>query len=159
ESLEERTLLAASAIDLTPNEQLLLELVNRARANPQAEADLYGIDLNQGLPAGTISADPKQPLAPNQLLIGVARAHSQDMLDRDFFAHTAPPPGHPGGPTYNPSNPPAGSVTFSDRITDAGYNWVYIGENIAWAGVTPYTAPIDEVGYVYHRHEGLFLSP
>jgi hypothetical protein len=159
EPLEDRLLLAAAAIELTPNEQLLLELVNRARANPQAEADRYGINLNQGLPPGTISADPKQPLAPNQLLIDVASAHSQDMLDRDYFAHTAPPPGHPGGPDYDPENPPPGSVTFDQRITDSGYDWTFIGENIAWGGVSPPSFPIDEIEHVYERHEALFLSP
>ncbi|MBX3437759.1 MAG: VCBS repeat-containing protein [Planctomycetaceae bacterium] len=159
EFLERRDLLAAAAIELTPNEQLLLELINRARANPSAEAARYGIDLNQGLAAGTISTTPKQPLAPNQILIGVAGAHSQDMLDRDYFAHTAPPPGHPGGAAYNPNSPPAGSVTFDQRITDAGYNWQYVGENIAWGGITPSSAPLDQIASVYSRHEGLFLSP
>ncbi|MGE4000945.1 MAG: FG-GAP-like repeat-containing protein [Planctomycetaceae bacterium] len=159
ESLEQRTLLAAAAIELTPNEQLLLKLVNRARANPSAEAALYGIDLNQGLTPGTITTDPKQPLAPNQILIGVAGAHSQDMLDRDYFAHTAPPPGHPGGAAYDPNNPPAGSITFDQRITDAGYNWQYVGENIAWGGITPSSFAIDQIQHVYDRHQSLFLSP
>ncbi len=162
ESLEDRTLLvAAAAIELTPNDQLLLELVNRARANPDAEAALYGIDLNQGLAPGTISSAPKQPLAPNQLLINVAQAHSQDMLDRNFFCHTAPPPGNPGGASYVcPSgSPPADHVTFDERITNSGYSWQFIGENIGWGGVTPSSFPIDEILHVYERHEALFLSP
>ena len=40
----------------TAYEQYFLELVNRARANPGGEAARLGIDLNQGLAAGTISA-------------------------------------------------------------------------------------------------------
>ncbi len=30
-------------------EQYLLELINRARLDPQAEADRFGIDLNENL--------------------------------------------------------------------------------------------------------------
>jgi hypothetical protein len=55
-----------AAINLTPEEQLMLELINRARANPVAEASRDGIDLNEGLAPGTISAAAKQPLAPTQ---------------------------------------------------------------------------------------------
>jgi hypothetical protein len=130
-----------SALVMTPNEQLLLELINRARANPGAEAARLGMGLNDGLPPGTITDTPKQPLAPHQLLINAAQAHSQDMLDRDFFSHT------------NPSN-----VTFDQRITNTGYNWVSVGENISWGGVTPHTVPIDQVAHVYARHDSLFRS-
>ena len=35
--------------DLNPYEQYLLELINRARADPGAEAARLGISLNQGL--------------------------------------------------------------------------------------------------------------
>jgi hypothetical protein len=47
---------------LTAAEQLQLELINRARLDPVAEAARLGIDLNEGLAAGTISAAAKQPL-------------------------------------------------------------------------------------------------
>ena len=71
ETLETRLLLT---VDLTPLEQYFLELVNRARANPTGEAQRFGLsDLNQGLSPGTISASPKAPLAPNQLLLNAAR--------------------------------------------------------------------------------------
>ena len=33
-------------------EQLVIELINRARANPAAEAARLGIDLNEGLQPG-----------------------------------------------------------------------------------------------------------
>ena len=49
---------------MTPSEQYFLELVNRGRANPVGEAARFGIDLNEGLPSGTIPSDPAQPLAP-----------------------------------------------------------------------------------------------
>lgn len=112
ECLESRCLLAA--ITMLDTEQLVIELTNRARANPAEEAARLGIGLNDGLPAGTISTSPKPPLAPHQILIDVAAAHSQDMIDRDFFAHVNPDGENPG-----------------DRIADAGYPAWSWGENLA----------------------------
>ena len=122
---------------MTNQEQLLVELVNRARANPAAEAALFGIDLNAGLPAGTISPTPKQPLAPHQLLINSAGLHSQDMLDRDYFDHNTPE-------GKNPTN----------RAAAAGYGGS-VAENISWGGST---GPIDNNRHVFERHESLFRS-
>jgi hypothetical protein len=136
ELLEARWVLAAIA--MTDQEQLLLELVNRARANPAAEAALYGIDLNQDLEPGEITADAKQPLAPHPALIQAARAHASDMLNREFFEHVNPDGKDP-----------------SDRARAAGYS-AGAGENIAWYG-TPELLERD--AEVYRRHEALFLSP
>ena len=94
-------------------------------------------DLNQNLPANTISAAAKQPLAPHQALIAASGAHSQDMLDRDYFGHTN-----------------LEGLTPSDRALAAGYP-VGAGENLAWGGSTAILDPIDQV---YARHESLFLS-
>lgn len=70
ETLEQRLLLSAGP---TVYEQYLLSLVNRARANPAGEAALYGIDLNEGVPADElISTAPKQPLAFNPYLNSAA---------------------------------------------------------------------------------------
>jgi cysteine-rich secretory family protein/hemolysin type calcium-binding protein/FG-GAP repeat protein len=100
----------------TALEQMILELVNRARLDPAGEAARYGIDLNEGVPANeTISPDSKQPLAMNETLLGVARAHSQDMIDRDYFAHNTPE-----------------GVTPFQRMTNAGYGYRTAGENIAY---------------------------
>ncbi len=112
ERLEPRCLLAAIA--MSDDEQLLLELMNRARADPAAEAVRLGVGLNDGLNPGTISAAPKPPLAPNQLLINAAGAHSQDMIDRDFFDHVNPSGKTPG-----------------DRIAAVGYPARAWAENIA----------------------------
>ncbi len=94
EPLEPRCLLAAIA--MTDDEQLVIEMINRARANPAAEAARLGIALNQGLPPATLTDTPKQPLAPHQLLIDTAAAHSQDMVDREFFDHVNPDGEDPG---------------------------------------------------------------
>ena len=52
----------------TDQEQLFLELINRARLDPAGEAVRYGIDLNKGLAAGTITTDQKQALTFNEYL-------------------------------------------------------------------------------------------
>src|SRR5690606_34577480 len=123
ESLESRRLLAAvypSAV-----ETYVVELINRARANPNAEVARYATAtfnvLNEGItnPADRITADPKQPLAINPFITDAARQHSQWMINVDIFAHQG----------INGSTP-------GDRMTAAGYAWNGYGENIAWRGTT-----------------------
>jgi len=58
----------------------MLELVNRARMNPSADSREFGISLNQGPSAGTISTAPKQVLAMNDFLNISADHHSNWML-------------------------------------------------------------------------------
>ena len=136
-----------SAIDLskqpTAQEVLVMELVNRARANPEAEATRYGIGLNDGINGTVITATPKQPLAHNVLLTDAARTHSQWMLDADIFSHTG----------NNDSTPSA-------RMSAAGFmftgSWMS-GENIAWGGTT--ASSINLTNYALVLHEGLFKSP
>src|SRR5438874_9514928 len=86
ESLESRQMLSAAYP--TAIEQYVIELINRARANPAGEAARYGIDLNEGLSAGTISGDASQPLAVTPYLVDSARRHSKWMIDTDTFSHT-----------------------------------------------------------------------
>ena len=127
--------------DPTVYEQLMLEMVNRARSDPGVEAASLGIDLNEGLPAGTIDDAPKQPLGFHPALISAARGHSQWMLDNDVFSHTGVDGTDPG-----------------DRMRNAGYlfsgSWSW-GENISWGGTTG-TPDIER--YTIARHERLFLS-
>lgn len=122
-------------------EQLMLELVNRARLDPVGEATRFGIDLNAGLAAGTLNGTAKQVLAPNSLLNDSARAHSQWMLDTDIFSHTGIANSDPG-----------------TRMATAGYlftgAWTW-GENIAWAGTT---GTLDVNQYIVDEHQNLFLS-
>src|SRR5215212_448995 len=111
--LESRRLLAA--VYPSNFEQYLVELINRGRANPTAEATRYGIALNEGLTAGTITTTAKQPLAINPYLTDGARKHSQWMIDTDTFSHTGQGGTNPG-----------------QRMTNAGYaftgSWTW-GEN------------------------------
>ena len=136
ETLEPRNLLAS--IVMTPPEQLMIELVNRARAAPAVEASRHGIDLNADLWPGAINPKAKQPLAPHQILIQAAGNHSQDMLDRDFFAHLNPDGKSP-----------------SDRAKALGYMGG-AGENIA-SELHPSRELIPSV-QVYGRHADLFGS-
>ena len=133
-------------------EQYFLELVNRARADPTAEAELYGIGLNdphggQPAPDPPITADPKQPLAFNPFLFDSARDHSTWLLEVNEFQHEGPP----------------GLLHLEDRIKTAGYPLVDnlgwgIGENLAviW-GVDVLAGGLREA--VDESHEGLVLSP
>src|SRR5262249_48850368 len=116
-------------------EQYMIELVNRARLDPGAEAALYGVDL------GTISATSKQPLAANDLLLAAAETHSQWMLDTDTFSHTG-----------------AGGSDPGQRMAAAGYafsgSWAW-GENIAWQGTT---GSLNLVATIAAEHAALFRS-
>lgn len=140
ETLEQRLLLSAGP---TVYEQYLLSLVNRARANPAGEAALYGIDLNEGVPADElISTAPKQPLAFNPYLNSAADSHTNWMLDQDVFAHIG----------ENGTNP-------GDRDALAGYEFTppYAwGENLAYFG---YFGQLPEVmSGIEQIHKDLFVD-
>ncbi len=125
-------------MSLSAADQYLLEMMNRARLDPGAEAVRYGINLNDGLAAGTISATTKQVLAPNDMLDQAATSHTMWMLQTDTFSHTGS----------------GGSMPW-DRATSYGYDWNTIGENIAWVGTTgflDFEASIDQI------NRNLFLS-
>jgi hypothetical protein len=99
---------------MTVAEQYLLELLNRARLDPAAEAARYGIGLNDGLAAGAINTTAKQVLAPNAALEAAAIGHGQWMFQTGIFSHTG-----------------AGGSQPWDRAEDRGFiGWV--GENIAF---------------------------
>lgn len=141
DALEQRLLLA---IDPSPAEQHMLELLNRFRTNPAAELGLMTSSL--GNPAR--SADPDvdaalrffetkgttlaqqwasltavQPLAWNEALYNAAALHTQRMIDADMQTHQAP------------GEPPLGT-----RVSNAGYmNYSLVGENVyAFARSVPH---------------------
>ena len=122
----------------TDYEQLMLELINEARANPSAEAARLQIGLNDGLTAGRIDTAAKQPLAFHPQLIQAARAHSDWMLSADVFSHTG-----------------SGGSTPSDRAEAAGYSYG-VGENIAYQSSS---GALDVLAATHSNHDGLFISP
>ncbi|GAI93814.1 unnamed protein product, partial [marine sediment metagenome] len=114
--------------DPSTNAQLMLEMINRARADPSAEGirlatttdpdvlnayNYFDVDTSQvitdfaGYPA-------RPPLAFNSDLIAAAIRHSTDMALNDFQEHTG-----------------SDGSSMTDRIEAAGYTgWNTIGENI-----------------------------
>ena len=82
--------LTEDPLDLTAEESELIDLINAERLS-------HGVG----------------PVRPSNVLMQVARAHSQDMIDRAFFDHANPDGWGPG-----------------DRLDNAGYNWMNYGENI-----------------------------
>ncbi len=111
----------------TDEEQLYLEYLNRARANPPAEGlilatttdpnvlsaySAYTVDLSlMQSQFNAIAITP--PLAMNAKLMAAARVHSQDMFVNMYQGHTGTDGSSPG-----------------DRITAQGYSWYTYGENV-----------------------------
>ena len=118
---------------LSAEEQLIVELVNRARLQPVEEQSISGDVL-----ARASNADPDQPLAVLETLSNAARAHSQDMDDRNFFDHVNP---DGQGPTA--------------RANEEGYGGG-VGENIA-VRASSWTN-FDQQERVIDLHEGLWES-
>ena len=139
--LEARQLLSGTttaAVDLTAHEQYFLELVNRARQDPAAEAARLGTPLNTGLAAGTLNTREKQVLASHQILTDASRLHSDDMLERDYFSHTTPD-----------------GLSPTDRAKNAGYDG-NAGENLAFRASSP---TLDRSSIVDQLHQDLWESP
>lgn len=119
---------------LTAEEQLIVELVNRARLDPLGELGRQ----DEGFAAGVTTA-PKEALAVVQTLSDASDAHSQDMDDRDFFAHTNPDGESP-----------------ADRAIEAGHGSRFVGENIGWVGST--RTSFDEQARAEGHHDNLWDS-
>ncbi len=131
--------LADSAYDigwkgLSAEEQLVVELVNRARMDPLGEVAREGDVLAAG-----ISTAPKEALAVVPTLSDAAEAHSEDMDNRDFFAHTNPNGERPW-----------------DRAEDAGHENTFVGENIGWIGSS--RTSFDEQARAEDHHTNLWFS-
>jgi uncharacterized protein YkwD len=106
----------ATAVDIgnvSPAEQELLELVNRARRDPVTEGTRYGLNLT-GIPA-------TPPLAPNALLGKAGLDHNTDMAKNKFFAHVSPTTG----------------LDPLQQVKAAGYDPIANGQNISASGVGP----------------------
>ena len=114
--------------DPTPEEQLYLELMNRARATPSAEGqrlrdttdpdvvgayNYFGVDRNLMYLQFQALA-PAPPLSMNPKLLAAARSHSQDMSARQYQDHTGSDGSTPGS-----------------RATAQGYSWQTLAENVS----------------------------
>ena len=119
---------------LSAEEQLIVELVNRARLDPRGEEDR----LNEPIDSGA-NTSPQEALAVVSTLSEAARAHSQDMDDRNFFDHQNPDGQSPG-----------------DRALEEGHPNSYVGENIAVIGSS--WTNFDEQARAEDLHFGLWES-
>jgi hypothetical protein len=111
----------------TAHEQLYLEYINRARANPADEAlrlanttdrdaiqayTHFEVDLD--LMVSDLSSLPAAPpLALNAKLLAAARLHSQDMLANGFQGHVG-----------------TDGSTLASRVNAQNYAWISLGENV-----------------------------
>lgn len=114
------------------DEQLYIELINRARANPSAEGarlasttdpdvllaiNNFGVNLQMmqdefnGTPPNP-PIPPAPPIAPNAILTSAARTHSAWMLANNTQSHDQD------------------GVPFYTRIINAGYSYNAVGENV-----------------------------
>ena len=121
EQLEPRTLLAGGP---DVYEQYLICLINRARANPVAEAARYHVGLNEGVPTDElISSAPKPPLAINPNLQQSAQDHAQWMIDTDTYSHSGVNGSTPderdrlAGYVFTPPAAWAENIAFSGQLT------------------------------------------
>ncbi|MFM2282409.1 MAG: hypothetical protein RLZZ444_4640 [Pseudomonadota bacterium] len=138
--------------NLSAQEQLMLELTNRARMDPVGEARRMGLsNLNEGVAAADrISSAPKQVLAGNDDLAQAAAKHSAWMLAHDIFDHTETS----GTSGFTGKNP-------SDRMTNAGYTFsgsFTSGENIAVRGSTTQITARDLTQLIITQHKDLFVD-
>ena len=110
----------------TAEEQLYLEYINRARANPAQEsliiilapnkeirASIFQNNVDTNLFVQQLSSYPKvMPLSFSSNLIFAARRHANDQYIYNFQSHIGSDGSNPGS-----------------RISDSGYSWNTYGEN------------------------------
>jgi hypothetical protein len=122
-------------------EQLMIELVNRGRADPLAESVRLGIGLNEGLDPDAISAAPKQPLGVHDALQKTAIEHAEFLDSVDAFTHIG-----------------EGGSTPRERMESGGYVFefpAFDGENLNLTGVS---GDLDPAIAAVSAYEGLFAS-
>ncbi|MCR8915499.1 CAP domain-containing protein [Marinobacter panjinensis] len=93
-------ILVAGNCEMDETDRALLNLVNEARSQPRQ--------------CGDEDFDAAEPLSWNCKLADAAHAHSEDMIEQEFFSHTSPE-----------------GVQTGRRVNDRGYSWSAVGENIA----------------------------
>jgi len=122
-------------------EQMHLELINRARANPKAEARLYGLSsVTEGVEdTSKMSTSAMQPLTFNYKLYKAAQGHSKDMADNEYFSH------------YSQGT----NDSLFDRIKAQNYKYLTAGENLAY---TATTGSIDKGESSIDLHSDLFID-
>jgi len=136
----------------SPDEEAMRQAIQRARNDPEAEADRLGIvnthahdvpngtyDIGEGITNDGVSNQatywaryhgPRQYLAWNAALNTAAYNHSDDMLTLSFFSHWTAASNHGYTEGGYPDGYPDGDAP-ADRGYAEGYVNHFIGENIA----------------------------
>lgn len=129
---------SAEANDLSEHELAFLELINEARENPLATASAMGMDpdrilldfpelkdiLTQGLP----------PLTFNISLYEAATAHTEDMLENNYYSHDS-----------------LDGRTYDDRIRETGYHSLATGESLGLLGFSNFIDPAESVRAMFEK--------
>lgn len=109
------SLTACELEDFTP---AIEEETITAETSPQAMSQMLSL-VNQlrseGCQCGTTYMPPVGSLSWNADLEQAAQRHAYDMRDNDFFDHTG-----------------SDGTSIANRVSDTGYSWQTVGENIAW---------------------------
>jgi len=127
--------------NMTAREQLMLELINRARMDPKGEAERLDVILGEG------QQRPVQVLAGNDALRASAFNHSGWMLLNDELSVTETK----GSKSFI-------AVTSIERMHAYGYvlsGHYYYGENVSWIGEP--TIP-DFTASILSQHASLFAG-
>lgn len=130
----------------TANEILMLEYINRARADANAESarlaatsdpdvasavSYFGVNKTMMSSQFAALTQTTQPLAMNSRLLAAARIHSQDMLENVFQGHVS---------SSNPPAPNLPSDSMGTRITRQGYVYSTVAENVYAYADSPWHA-------------------
>ena len=134
ETLECRVVLSCPS----ESESLMLTLVNRARANPVSELERFNMDLNEGLPPGTISSFPKYKLIWNSKLNDIARSHAEYLMHNGLMTHIS-----------------ANGDGMYERVTKNGVQAKYVDEN---AGVIISSVAYNNLNYGANRLHDAFVT-
>jgi uncharacterized protein YkwD len=119
----------STALDVPSQyEQDLLQLINEARENPLAVASSLGMDADQILQdfpdLKDILINGLPPLIFNENLCAAAGAHTQDMLENNYYSHIS-----------------LDGRTAEDRIKEAGYNAVVFDEMLGLVAFQNFMPP------------------
>ncbi len=128
----------AQADGPSPHEAALLDRINQARQNPLQAARDLGLNPDQvwaDFPElHNILANGLPPLSFNDKLYHAATAHTEDMLDRQYYASVSPE-----------------GKTPEQRILESGYMPLTTGETIGFVGFNNFIAPEDAVDYLFRN--------
>jgi uncharacterized protein YkwD len=157
----------------TQHEQYMLQMINRARADGNAEmtrlGNASGVTVNEGPPSLSGNAwtifNSVPPLAWNTQLTSAAQSHADNLQSVDWFFNTATY----GGPHSVNSSFPGGASTANSRIAASGYVRTTSGvrtsgglfpgaENVSvgWASPQNGWSNAERLAAINSAHEGLF---